>query len=98
MKGLRDVRTAEGLAARSLPRTRAGKAAQLARLEHERAALQRALVVLAARRRQAEERMGRVERLIEEVEASLVAEQRQAPQAHQEPDGRAAWPAVELEY
>jgi ferric-dicitrate binding protein FerR (iron transport regulator) len=60
-KNMRDIPTIQGLVHRSQPKTREQAVNELARLEHEKARLQRELDIWLANRKQTEQRLQRVE-------------------------------------
>ena len=59
-KNMRDIPTIQGLVHRSEPKTREQAVNELARLEHEKARLQRELDIWQANRKQTEQRLQRV--------------------------------------
>ncbi len=60
-KNMRDIATIQGLVHRSEPKTREQAVNELARLEHEKARLERELNIWLANQKQTEQRLGRVE-------------------------------------
>jgi hypothetical protein len=60
-KSMRDIPTIQGLVHRSEPKTRGQAVNELARLEHEKARLQRELSIWLANQKQTEQRLQRVE-------------------------------------
>lgn len=109
-RGMRDMPTVQGLNRRSVPKTQAQGATELARLEHEKARLKRELSLWLINQRRTEERLRRVEErlvLVRQIVAPLGQVQavrrprlRQAPS--QEPyasEGKAqGWQEISLEY
>jgi septal ring factor EnvC (AmiA/AmiB activator) len=60
-KGMRDIPTIQGLSSRSVPDTKPQAATELARLEHEKARLERELNIWIANQKKTEDRLRQVE-------------------------------------
>ena len=70
-KGLHNISTAQSLISRSIPATRDKIMTQLARMEQERARLERELDVWVGKQRQTEERLQQVRQRIELLQQAL---------------------------
>jgi len=70
-KGMHDIATAETLINRSIPASRAQMVARLARMEHERARLERELNVWLGQQQQTEWRLQQVRQHMELLQRAL---------------------------
>ncbi len=110
VKGMRDIPTIQGLRHRSVPTTREQAVTELARLEHEKARLERELNIwvsnqqkTAGRLQQVEERLALLEQILNPPAADDTAKR---TAAHRSPtkeadSGKGAaqgWREVSLEY
>jgi predicted nuclease with TOPRIM domain len=110
VRGMRDVPTIQGLRHRSVPTTREQAVTELARLEHEKARLERELNIWASnqqktagRLQQVEERLALLEQMLNpppaEDTAKRTAARRSSPQEADSGEGAAqGWREVSLEY
>jgi len=71
-RGMRDIPTIQGLNSRSVPNTRPQAATELAKLEHEKARLERELKMWIDNQRRTEGRLRRVEEQLALVKQVLV--------------------------
>lgn len=111
-KNMRDIPTIQGLVHRSEPKTREQAVNELARLEHEKARLQRELDIWQANRKQTEQRLQRVaERLAvlqriltdssDEANSSPASQIQRKSGSQAVAEGkseRKAWKEISLEY
>jgi chromosome segregation ATPase len=77
LRGMREIATIQGLSRRSVPKNRPQAAAELARLEHEKARLERELKMWLDNQQKTEARLSRVEErlaLVNQVLTPLPAE------------------------
>lgn len=72
-KGMRDIPTIQGLSSRSVPDTRPQAATELARLEHEKARLERELKMWIDNQKRTESRLWLVEERLALVQQVVVA-------------------------
>jgi peptidoglycan hydrolase CwlO-like protein len=109
VRGMRDVPTIQGLRHRSLPDTREQAVAEFARLEHEKARLERELNMWVSNQQKTESRLRQVEErlaLLEQIMNPPAAEDTaKRTAAHRSPtkedsdEGAAqGWREVSLEY
>jgi hypothetical protein len=70
-KGMHDIASAQTLINRSVPATRAQVMAQLARMEYERARLERELALWAGKRERTQSRLGKVQQHIGLLQQAL---------------------------
>jgi hypothetical protein len=106
VKGMRDVPTIQGLRNRSSAPTREQAVTELARLEHEKARLERELKMWQAneqktsrRIKQVQERLTVLQQILEPTPAPKSSAKRR--KTHQSADGEAegqVWQEVKLEY
>jgi len=107
-RGMRDVPTIQGLRNRALPATREQAVTELARLEHEKARLERELEMWLANGKKTSHRLARVQEklaLLQHILDPALVEKSTARRrkTRQSPDGDAtrasqAWREVKLEY
>jgi len=99
-KGMRDIPTIQGLNSRSVPDTRQQAATELARLEHEKARLERNLKMWINNQKKTEGRLRQVEERIALLKPVLgygsegSGEQRTADDGRKDKD----WREITLEY
>jgi hypothetical protein len=72
-RGMRDIPTIQGLSSRSVPNTRPQAATELARLEHEKARLERELKMWIDNQKRTESRLRLVEERLALVQQVVVA-------------------------
>ena len=82
MRGMRDVPSIQGLRHRSLPTTREQTIAEVARLEHEKARLERELALWLQHQERTEKQLWRVEGRLATLQGGL------EPRVSQRPVGR----------
>jgi seryl-tRNA synthetase len=107
-KGLREIKTVQGMAGRNRGSSREQAVAELARLEHERARLQRELEVWRQNQQRVEEQLGRVEARLADLRAATAEEPASAPRppqrraatrpAPRDDDHDGGWATLSLEY
>ena len=105
VKGMHDVATAQTLINRSVPASRAQIVAQLARMEHEQARLERELNTWAGKQQQAQRRLQKVREhtalLQQALDKSPEGRQRPSPERSGKQDNTqpaAPWREIPLEY
>ncbi len=110
MKGMRDIPTIQGLKHRGVPASREQAVSELARLEHEKARLQRELHMwmenqqkTEGRLRQVEERLALLEQALNPPAAEAPSEHARAGTSHAQrsdgdEEGSRGWREVRLEY
>jgi septal ring factor EnvC (AmiA/AmiB activator) len=108
VRGMRDVPSIQGLRQRSLPDTREQAVAELARLEHEKARLERELNMWVSnqqktktRLRQVEERLALLDQILNPPAADGTAKRAAACRSLTEEGGEGpaqGWREVSLEY
>ena len=98
LKGLREIATHDSIANRAMPRTRQAAAFELARLEHEKARLEREIGMWCANQKKAEarlkwsrERCALATRMLQESGTA-------APRKRTARRPKRAWKSVTLEY
>ncbi len=96
-KGMHDVPTAQSLRNRSLPSSRAAIVAQLARMEHEKARLERELNVWRDKQQQTEGRLQQVQEHIARLQQALDVSWAEEKRADDQGDTR-SWREIPLEY
>ncbi len=107
-KGLREIKTAQGIPGRASGSSREQAVAELARLEHERARLQRELNVWRQNQQRTDDQLRRVEERLSTLQGVLAEEpdatprpapRRPAPRpATNDDDPNSSWSSVALEY
>ena len=109
-RGMRDIPTIQGLRHRSLPTTREQTVAAIARLEHEKARLQREVDMwnqnrekTAGRLQQVEERLALLQQVLDPPDSTGAPRRAQAPRpaakgAGDDDGGTQNWREVTLEY
>jgi len=106
-RGMRDIPTIQGLRHRSLPGTREQTIAEVARLEHEKARLQRELSIWLANQERTEKRIRQVEQrlaALQDVLDPLSTGRRKRTQACRSQDESTdenrdqEWEEITLEY
>jgi len=104
-KGMHDILTAQSLINRSMPATRAEMVAQLARMEHEKARLERELNVWVGKQKETEGRLQQVRKHIELLKRAL--DESPAEEERRDSGGQRAageerkakgWQEIPLEY
>jgi hypothetical protein len=108
LKGLREVPTVQGLSNRSVPSTREHAATEFARLEHEKARLERELTIWLENQRRTEARMEQVcQRLSllrqtllqpESDEAPIVSRSHRAMPMQEKDEEGSGWREFKWEY
>ena len=110
MKGMRDIPTIQGLQDRSLPKSREMIVAEVARLEHEKARLERELTMWISNQKKTEGRLQHVEErltLLQQMQEPPAtdppikrAKNRRSPaEAANSSEGKAqGWQEISLEY
>ncbi len=105
IKGIRDIPTIQGLRSRSVPDTRPQAATELARLEHEKARLERELRVWILNQKRTEGRLRRVEERLAHVQQVVVppaadggAKRARVRQSPAEKTDAQSWREIPLEY
>lgn len=107
-KGLREIRTVQGVAGRGRGSSREQAVAELARLEHERARLQRELEVWRQNQQRVEEQLRRVELRLADLRAATAEEPAPAPMpaprraparsTTRDDESEGGWSTLSLEY
>lgn len=108
-RGMRDIPTAFGLAKRTKPNSRDEAITEMARLEHEKARLEREMALWAENQKRTEKHLQRVrERLamLEQIVANRASERAPEPAVKpdagaDQPEGEATaekWATIKLEY
>ena len=104
-KGMRDIPTQYGLAKRSKPNSRDEAITELARLEHEKARLEREMALWQENQQRTEKRLQAVtDRLVilQAIVENRPPEARQAgstePESRDEAKGPEQWTTIQLEY
>lgn len=97
-KGLRNIRTIQGMARRSRSGGREQTVAELARLEHEKARLLREVDVWQQNMRRTNEQLQRVEARLATLHARLEVDRPDAERAAAPPAGGQDWEMLSLEY
>jgi hypothetical protein len=106
VRGMRDVPTIQGLRNRALPTTRAQAVTEVARLEHEKARLQRELEMWQANEKKTSHRLARVQERLALLQhildpAPVKKSTARRRKTRQSPDGESegqAWREMKLEY
>jgi predicted nucleic acid-binding Zn-ribbon protein len=103
--GMRDIPTIQGLRHRATPGTREQTVAEVARLEHEKARLQRELDIWLGNQERTERRIQQVQERLTMLQALLEPDKGRQAQQSVDADGddtaeggSPGWKAVPLEY
>lgn len=110
MRGMRDIPTIQGLSNRSVPTTREQAVTELARLEHEKARLERELKMWTENQKKTQARLQKVEERLALLQQTLDPPATQSPprrrkasrpsaeDAEGDDDESQGWREISLEY
>ena len=98
-RGMRDIPTIQGLRNRSVPASRAQTVSELARLEHEKARLERELHIWIANQKKTENRLQQAEERIVLLQKTMdKMDPRHKPEETADEKDSGKWQAVPMEY